>query len=99
MLCPLLGSCMKRILMTGEGYTDEQLRRVSALGFDVTHEIEISPDRFLSLLPSIDAHVLGGSELLDAKAIARAHRLQVVSFVGTGYGTFVDEEAARKRNI
>ncbi|MGH9929087.1 MAG: 2-hydroxyacid dehydrogenase [Pyrinomonadaceae bacterium] len=90
---------MKRILMTGEGYTEEQVRRIRALGFDITHEIEISPDRFHSLLPSIDAHILGGSELLDAKAITRADRLRVVSFVGTGYGTFVDVEAARKRNI
>lgn len=90
---------MKRILLTGDGYTREHFERLQALGFEVIHEVEIDPQRFWELLPTLDAHVLGGSERLDADALARASKLRLVSFVGTGYGAFVDEAAARRRGI
>src|SRR5947209_18557451 len=90
---------MRNILLTGEGYTPEHFARLRALGFQVIHEVEIAPERFRSLLPTLDAHILGGSERLEADAIAQASRLRIVSFVGTGYGAFVDEAAARARDI
>jgi glyoxylate reductase len=90
---------MRRLLATGEGYTKEQFGRLSALGFDIVHEVEINRESLMDILPTIYAHILGGSERLDAAAIARAVRLRVVSFVGTGYGAFIDEEAARAQGI
>lgn len=90
---------MKRILLTGEGYTEEHFERLEAIGFEVIHEVEIDPQHLWELLPILDAHVLGGSERVDAEALARASNLRVVSFVGTGYGAFVDEAAARRRGI
>jgi hypothetical protein len=67
---------MKRILISGDGYTQSHFQRLSALGFEVIHETEVAPSVFRSLLPTIDAYVLGGSERLDASAIAVAERLQ-----------------------
>src|SRR6266404_2121270 len=90
---------MRRILMTGDGYTKEQFERLSSRGFEVIHNVEIAQQELISLLPTIDAHILGGSERLDATALESAIKLQVVSFVGTGYGAFVDEAAARARGI
>lgn len=90
---------MKRILVTGEGYSASHFERLSVLGFEVIHKVEIAPDALISLLPTIDAHILGGSERLDADALTKALRLRVVSFVGTGYGSFVDEAAAKGRGI
>jgi phosphoglycerate dehydrogenase-like enzyme len=90
---------MRRILLTGSGYTQEHFARLESLAFEVIHEVEIAPARFRSLLPTVDAHILGGSERLDSAAIASATRLRVISFVGTGYGAFVNEAAARARGI
>jgi glyoxylate reductase len=89
----------KRILITGEGYTDEHFRRLGSLGFEILHHVEISPERLKALLPTIDVHILGGSETLDDEAIESADRLRLISFAGTGYSAFVNESAARKRGI
>lgn len=88
-----------RILLTGPGYTDEALARLRELGHEPLHRAAISRAELLALVPSVDAYVLGGDERLDAEAIAAAERLQLISFVGTGYGDFVDVAAASKRGI
>jgi phosphoglycerate dehydrogenase-like enzyme len=90
---------MRRILLTGDGYTKEHFGRLATLGFEVIHEVEVSARRFQGLLPTIEAHILGGNECLDASTLASAVRLRIVSFVGTGYGAFIDEAAARAQGI
>jgi glyoxylate reductase len=88
-----------RVLLTGPGYAPRHLSRLSAEGYDVLHREAVDLDELRSLLPSLDAYVLAGDERLDADALERAERLRVISFVGTGFGEFVDEEAARRRRI
>lgn len=83
-----------RALLTGSGYTPEHLSQLTDCGLEVIHRLEIEPGEFDDLLPTLDAHVLGGSERLDADRLGRASRLRVVSFVGKGVGAFVDEAAA-----
>lgn len=90
---------MRRLLITGTGYTPDQFRRLSACNFEIHHYDEIPHEELQRLLPTIDVHILGGSERLDAAALACAGRLRMVSFVGTGYGAFVDEAAAIERKI
>jgi lactate dehydrogenase-like 2-hydroxyacid dehydrogenase len=50
-------------------------------------------------LPCIEAYILGGDERLDADLIGIAERLTIISFVGTGYRDFIDEDAARAKGI
>ncbi len=90
---------MKHILVTGQGYTGEHFNRLSALDYKVTHRNEIQEAEFHELLPYIDVHILGGSEKLIAPAILLAKRLRLVSFVGTGYGAFIDTDLASNLGI
>jgi phosphoglycerate dehydrogenase-like enzyme len=89
----------RTVLLTGEGYLPDHFDRLRNAGYAVIHEQEASPERLRALLPSIDAHVLGGSERLDGEVLDLADRLRVVSFVGTGIGAFVDVGKAAARGI
>ncbi|WP_161958812.1 2-hydroxyacid dehydrogenase [Ferruginivarius sediminum] len=44
-------------------------------------------------------HVLGGNEYLDRELLAAASCLRVISYVGTGYSSFIDTAAAREFQI
>jgi glyoxylate reductase len=90
---------MRSILLTGQGYTLDQFRSLGDLGFNVIHRPEISVATLSELLPDLEAYVLGGNEHLDAAALDLAHHLRLISFVGTGYGAFVDVSAASARGI
>jgi phosphoglycerate dehydrogenase-like enzyme len=93
------GAGAERVLLTGGGYDPAHLARLAGLGFEVVHREEIGPAELAELLPTIDAYVLGGDERLDAELLGRAERLRVISFVGTGFGDFIDAEAAARGNI
>jgi phosphogluconate 2-dehydrogenase len=69
------------------------------LGWAVNHNPVIDAATLRATLPNVDAYVLGGDERLDASALSFAHHLALISFVGTGYGSFIDEDAARSRSI
>lgn len=90
---------MRSILLTGEGYTVDHFRSLCALGLNVIHRPEVDQVTLYELLPEIEAYVLGGNERLDAPALERAHQLRLISFVGTGYGAFVDADAAASHGI
>jgi phosphoglycerate dehydrogenase-like enzyme len=85
--------------MTGDGYTPAQLRRLAVNGFEVLHKSALTRAELLAVLPTVHAYILGGDERLDSDLIAAATSLRVVSFVGTGYGAFIDETAARAQGI
>ena len=93
------GAPRGRVLLTGGGYDPADVARLSGLGFEVVHREVISLDELEALIPSVDAYVLGGDERLDAGLLDRAARLRVISFVGTGFGDFIDTEAAARRSI
>ncbi|HTV19749.1 MAG TPA: D-isomer specific 2-hydroxyacid dehydrogenase family protein [Polyangiaceae bacterium] len=88
-----------RALLTGAGYSTADIASLTASGYDVICRESVGAAELAALLPTLDAYVLGGDERLDAKAIAQAERLRVISFVGTGYGDFIDVAAARARGI
>ena len=90
---------MKTVLITGEGYTEEHFRNLAAAGFDPIHEVAITPERLRYLLPFIHAYILGGDEKLSADFIRITKLLTTISFVGTGYRDFIDEEAALMKGI
>lgn len=90
---------MPTILLTGDGYTANQWIVLEGLGYTVVHHSKIERDELMHLLPTIDVYVLGGDERLDRAALMHAQRLRLISFVGTGSGTFIDEVAASERGI
>jgi glyoxylate reductase len=92
-------SVMKRILLTGNGYSNNQLLQIKSLNFNILHIPEVDSDTLTQVIPDLDAYILGGSERLDANFIAKADKLEFISFVGTGYGTFIDAEAAKQKGI
>src|SRR5690349_19345374 len=51
-----------RLLVTGEGWSDTHWTRLEGAGFEVIRRPEISVAELRALLPTLDAHLLGGSE-------------------------------------
>lgn len=91
---------MLKICLTGGGYSKEHFSELLSKGFDVTHKPEHLTQKDLQeILPEYDAYVLGGDERLTEEELKRAEKLKVISFVGTGYTSFIDEISARKYNI
>ncbi len=91
---------MLNIILTGNGYSQQHLTNLHAAGFNVTHKIEdLSSQQLQEILPHYDAYVLGGDEKLNEAELQTAAKLRVVSFVGTGYTSFINEAAAKKYNI
>lgn len=88
-----------RVLLTGPGYTDEHVRSLERQGWSVAQHDAIDGAELDKLLPELDAYVLGGDERLDARRLELAVNLRAVSFVGTGYGDFVDGTAADRLDI
>jgi len=91
---------MFKLCLSGDGYTDKHFTQLAAHGFDVTHKpYLITQDELQVILPEFDAYVLGGDERLTEKELHQAHKLRVISFVGSGYTSFIDEAAAKKQGI
>lgn len=91
---------MLNILLTGSGYTKDHFNQLSSLGFKIIHINEdISHDYLIEALPKLDSYVLGGNERLTEDKLAIANKLRLISFVGTGFTSFIDEVSAKKRNI
>lgn len=90
---------MTRVLVTGDGYTEEHFSLMQRAGLEVLYRSDIAAEEFAELLPTIRGHVLGGSETFDAARLSAARRLRVISFVGTGVGSFVDVNAAEAAGV
>jgi glyoxylate reductase len=91
---------MKTVLVTGDDYSPAHWHALAAAGIEVLHRGgNISSAELETLLPSIDGYLLGGVERLEAAELAKATRLKSISFVGTGYGAFIDAAAAARYGI
>ncbi|MFA6303902.1 MAG: D-isomer specific 2-hydroxyacid dehydrogenase family protein [Legionella sp.] len=91
---------MLKIIITGSGYSEHHFAKLRSIGFEITHRPDdVSAEKLQTLLPEFDAYVLGGDERLNAQELQHAKKLRVISFVGTGYSSFIDATAAQKHNI
>ena len=91
---------MLKICLTGDGYTSLHFDKLKKHGFIITHRPDpLSQNDLQMILPSYDAYVLGGDERLTSQVLDYASNLRLISFVGTGYTSFIDEIAAKKLNI
>lgn len=90
---------MAHILLTGDGFQAAHFARLEAAGHTLEHHRSIDPDRLQGVLADADGYVMGGDEYVDDVALRRAHHLRVVSFVGVGFGAFMDVAALGRRAI
>lgn len=91
---------MLKICLTGGGYNEKHYSKLIAKGFEITHKPEpLTKEELQEILPQFDAYVLGGDERLTEVELTVAKKLRLVSFVGTGYTSFVDEIAAKNNGI
>jgi glyoxylate reductase len=91
---------MLNLCMTGPGYSEAHFSQLISQGFEVTHYAEpLTKQDLQRITTTFDAYVLGGDERLTADVLSEGCKLQMVSFVGTGYTSFIDEAAAKSRNI
>lgn len=89
-----------RVVVTGarvsEAYLD--LMRQSAL--QVVNPTEhISGDQLARTLQGAQGYLLAGDEIATREVLAQCKQLRLLSFLGTGYGSFVDADAATELGI
>ncbi|MET9959143.1 2-hydroxyacid dehydrogenase [Streptomyces sp. NPDC006326] len=89
-----------KILVTGSSVAQKHLDRLSESGFRV-HSVPglLSEDELGTELESCTAYLLGGDEFASRAALTRAKSLKVVGFLGVGYQSFVDADAAAELGI
>ncbi len=91
---------MLKICLSGNGYGEHHFSQLATKGFEVIHKPEHLSERELQIsLPDYDAYILGGDERLTEPVLKHASKLRVISFVGTGSSSFIDEVSAKKYNI
>ena len=91
---------MLKVCLTGSGYSEESFVKLQENNFAITHIPEhLTQQEFHSILPEFDAYVLGGDERFTEQELQLANKLRVISFVGTGYSSFVDIASAKKQGI
>ncbi|WP_433607899.1 2-hydroxyacid dehydrogenase [Dactylosporangium sp. CA-139114] len=89
-----------QILVTGSSVDDRYLDKLRSAGFTVNLVPELlDEERLGKALEPCTAYLLGGDEFASRAALARAKSLKVVGFLGVGYSSFVDADAARDLGI
>ncbi|WP_369225748.1 2-hydroxyacid dehydrogenase [Streptomyces sp. R39] len=89
-----------KILVTGSSVAEEHLDRLTQEGFRV-HQVPglLNEDELAAELEGCTGYLLGGDEYASRKVLSRAKSLKVVGFLGVGYTSFVDADAARDLGI
>lgn len=88
------------VLVTGASVHQHYLDQLRAAGLMVINPPasfppDILPESTLrEILSECDAYLLGGDEVASRSVLATAPRLKVIAFLGVGYASFVDAEAA-----
>jgi glyoxylate reductase len=94
-----------RILVTGESVAQRFLDQLWDAGLEVVNPPESFPPSVLSdqalqaELSSCVACLLGGDEIVTRSVLDGADRLRAIAFLGVGYESFVDADAARQRGV
>jgi glyoxylate reductase len=93
------------VLVTGASVRQLHLDQLREAGLQVINPPasfppDVLPESILrEILSECDAYLLGGDEVASRSVLAAARRLKVVAFLGVGYGSFVDAEAAAELAI
>lgn len=90
-----------RVLMvTGVCLPDAQRLLIAGRFAEVIEIVSpLDPEDIFSRTGYVTDYVLGGPEYIDADSLARMPALRRIALLGTGIPSFIDEAAARARNI
>lgn len=82
-------------MITGQLATEQHLAPLRRAGYEVHHQPGVLSEAELAeALRGCTGYVLGGDEYASAAALAGAKELKAIAFMGAGYETFVDVDAA-----
>jgi phosphoglycerate dehydrogenase-like enzyme len=94
-----------RLLVTGESVAQRFLDQLSDAGLEVVNPPESFPPAVMSeqtlqaALTSCVACLLGGDEIVTESVLESAGELRAIAFLGVGYESYVDADAARRRGV
>lgn len=94
-----------KILVTGSSIDEQHLDVLRSKGYTVVNPSESFPPLVLSeehlsqSLQDCVGYIVGGDEWASETAMAAAPNLKVVAFLGVGYQSFIDAQAAAGLNI
>ena len=91
---------MSHVVVTGTRVPEHYLNAMRECGLDVANPTEhLTGDALLAALRGADGYLLGGDELATRDVLEEARDLRLLAFLGTGYGSFVDADAATELGI
>jgi glyoxylate reductase len=91
---------MKKALVTGDSITSYYLDRLREQGFEVHNPQEhLSEEALIDALQGTQVYLLGGLEHATSRALCSASDLKLIAFLGAGYHSFIDYEAATELGI
>lgn len=89
-----------KILVTGTSVRPELLQPLVDAGYAIENPSGLLSESELgAALVDKAGYLLGGDEFATAKAIEQARELKIIAFLGMGYQSFIDADAAHKRGI
>jgi phosphoglycerate dehydrogenase-like enzyme len=90
----------KRVLVTGKSFTSAATRLLEESGCEVSHILEhLSEQALEAELQDTAAYILGGVERATAPVLKNAQGLEVIAFLGVGYGSYIDMPTATRMGI
>src|SRR5947207_8479410 len=91
---------MRKVLVTGNSITPDYLERLREQGFEVDNPQEhLSEEALIQALQGADVYLLGGLEHGTERALRSAADLKLIAFLGMGYQSFIDYQAATALGI
>jgi lactate dehydrogenase-like 2-hydroxyacid dehydrogenase len=91
---------MKKVLVTGSSVEERFFEPLKELGYIVANPKELlSEDELSRELSDAEGYLLGGDEFASAKALSKATKLKVISFLGVGYESFIDVKGVQELGI
>jgi glyoxylate reductase len=89
-----------RVVVTGDRVGVECLAFMSRHGLEVLNPTgHLQQEALPDLLGAAQAYLLAGDELATREVLQRCAGLQVIAFLGTGYQSFIDVDAATEFGI
>lgn len=88
------------IVFTGGTLSNEDIEQIESLGFRISIQPpDLSEDKLIKALDGAQIYILGGAEKATARVFEEVRSLKVLAFLGVGYQSFVDVEAATKHGV
>jgi glyoxylate reductase len=89
-----------KILVTGTSVRADLLKPLINAGFTVENPTHLLTENELKEhLKTSSGYLLGGDEVASREAMSTANGLKVIAFLGMGYQSFIDVEAANDKGI